>query len=117
MPERPEMPERPDMEGPWHGGHEWSSYSLGWAIKPRFDHIAEHNTLVYFLRKKGTNQYYQRRGGRKHHCGEKRGARTAVWGPRATAACWTTLSGPRAVKGLDGEIVSFSLGKQETVTF
>ena len=69
--------------------------------------------LIYFLRKKGTtDQYYQRRGGRKHHCGEKRGTCAQKWGPMATAACWTSPNGPRPVKGSDGEIVSFQLGEE-----
>jgi hypothetical protein len=71
------------------------------------------DTLIYFLRKKGTtDQYYQRRGGIKHHCGEKRGTRDPKWGPMTTAACWTSPNGPRPIKGKDGEIVSFRLGEE-----
>ena len=68
--------------------------------------------MIYFLRKKGTEKYYQRRGGRKHHCGEKRGTRDPKWGPMESAACWTSPNGPRPVKGSDGEIVSFRLGEE-----
>jgi hypothetical protein len=108
------MPERPDMEGPWHGDDEWASCHLGDAVKPRFEHIARRSKMIYFLRKKGTtDQFYQRRGGRKCHYGCKRGTRTTVWGPRHTAACWTSPRGPRAVKGQDGEVVAFSLSSEE----
>ena len=107
------MPERPDMEGPWYGGSEWSSCHLGEAVKPRFDHIAERTMPIYFLRKKGTSdQYYQRQGGLEW---ERRGCRK--WGPKATAACWTTLSGPRPLKDSGGEIVFSLLEKQEKETF
>jgi hypothetical protein len=33
------MTERPDMEGPWLGGSEWATYSLGGAVKNRWDHL------------------------------------------------------------------------------
>jgi hypothetical protein len=75
---------------------------------------ARRSKMIYFLRKKGTtDQFYQRRGGRKCHYGCKRGTRTTVWGPRHTAACWTSPRGPRAVKGQDGEVVAFSLSSEE----
>ncbi|MHC4704362.1 MAG: hypothetical protein ACYTFQ_27740 [Planctomycetota bacterium] len=70
------------------------------------------DVLVYFLRKKGTTDYYQRRGGRKHLYGPKRGTRDPQWGPLASAACWTSPNGPRPVKGKDGEIVTFKLGEE-----
>jgi len=69
--------------------------------------------IIYFLRKKGTtDQYYQRHGGRKHHCGEKRGTRDPKWGPLKGAACWTSICGGRPIKGSDGEIVPFRLGEE-----
>jgi hypothetical protein len=75
--------------------------------------MTEPETLIYFLRKKGTtDQYYQRRGGRKNHCGSKRGTRDPKWGLITTAACWTSPNGPRPIKGSDGEIVSFQLGEE-----
>jgi hypothetical protein len=110
------------MEGPWHGGHEWSTCPLGGAVKPQPEpeeaavpFLSIPKTMpIYFLRKKGTtDQFYQRRGGRKCRHGCKRGTRTLVWGPMETAACWTSPNGPRPIKGADGEIVEFPLGGLE----
>lgn len=65
---------------------------------------------IYFLRKKGTtDQYYQRRGGRRINSGADRGKRVSKWGPMSKAACWTSPNGPRPVKG-DDDIVGFELG-------
>ena len=69
---------------------------------------------IYFLRKKGTtDQYYQRRGGRKRWCDDQL-VRDPKWGLMATAACWTSPNGPRPVKGSDGETVPFQLGEEIT---
>ena len=76
------------------------------------DNAVNPGVNIYFIRKKGTEQYYQHLWWPDARLGQQ-GTRDPKWGPMTTAACWTTPNGPRPVKGSDGEIVSFQLGGPE----